>query len=148
MGGRLCGMPPRGRSSRSARGGRGGGAASSRPYERTVRVNESMREVLAEALEDLDDDRLNLVTITGVDVDPDFRHGVVFFSSTFSASDTEDVVEAFDEYRVRLQGEIGRQVRLKRTPQLTFRPDPAIDEGQKMDGLIKNLPLVQPDDAD
>jgi ribosome-binding factor A len=118
--------------------------SSSRPYDRTVRVNESMREVIAEALEDIDDDRLNMVTITGIDVDPDFRHGVVYYSALFAGCDPADVREAFDENRVRFQGEIARQIRLKRTPQLAFRPDPAISEGVKMDSIIANLPEIKP----
>jgi ribosome-binding factor A len=129
-------MPPRGKSSRNSRGGVG----SARPYQRTVRVNESLRQVIAETLEDLDDDRLNMVTITGVDVDPDFRHGVVYFSAIFTSVPQSEVVEALEENRIRMQAAVGREVRLKRTPLLTFKPDPAIDEGQRIDAIIKNLP--------
>jgi ribosome-binding factor A len=94
---------------------------------------------VAEALEDLDDDRLNLVTVTGVDVDADFSHGVVFYSALFSGASEADVDEAFEEYRIRLQGEVARQIRLKRTPKLVFRRDPSVDEGHKIDGLIRGL---------
>jgi ribosome-binding factor A len=135
-------MPGRGKSSSRGSGSRGTGG--SRPYERTARVNESMREVIAEELEEIDDDRLNMVTVTSIDVDPDFRHGVVYYSALFTGSDPEEVREAFDEHRVRVQGAIGRQIRLKRTPLLAFRPDPAITEGIKMDSIIKNLPAIEP----
>ena len=42
-----------------------------RRYPRTARVNELVREVVAEELERIDDERLELVTVTGVDVEPD-----------------------------------------------------------------------------
>ena len=52
---------------------------SPRKYPRTARLNESLLEVLAEELERLSDPRLELVTITGVDVTRDLvaRQGLL-----------------------------------------------------------------------
>ena len=58
-----------------------------RQYPRTARVNELVREILGDALERLDDDRLQLVTVTHVHVDPDLRHAVVEFSSLGEGED-------------------------------------------------------------
>ena len=104
-----------------------------------------MREVIAGALEEIDDERLERVTVTGIDVDPDFSRGVVFYSAMFTSSAADDVQAAFDEHRARLQAAVGSQVRLKRTPLLSFRPDPAITAGQRIDDLIRHLPPVSPD---
>src|SRR5262245_60061452 len=95
--------------------------SSERRYPRRARVNEVLREVIADALERVSDeyDRLALVTVTGIDADPDLRHARVYY-----ASRQEGVADALDEVRVRLQAAIGRQVRLKRTPQLSFVADP------------------------
>jgi ribosome-binding factor A len=107
-------------------------------------VNESLREVIAEELEEIDDERLEMVTITGIDVEADFHSATVFYSaltaSMRSESAAADVAVALDEHRIRLQRAIGTQVRLKRTPLLTFRPDPAISEGAKIDSIIRALP--------
>ena len=54
---------------------------SPRKYPRTLRVNEVVRETLADQLERMEDPRLELVTITGVDVSPDLRHANVFYSA-------------------------------------------------------------------
>jgi ribosome-binding factor A len=54
---------------------------SPRKYPRTARLNESLLEVLAEALERLSDPRLELVTITGVDVSRDLSRAKVFYST-------------------------------------------------------------------
>ena len=61
----------------------GPGPVTARRYPRSARVNEILREVLADALERLadTDDRLGLLTVTGVDCDPDLRHALVLFSS-------------------------------------------------------------------
>ena len=105
-----------------------------RRYPRTARVNELVREVVAEELERIDDERLELVTVTGVDVEPDLRRAVVWFTSL-----TESVDEVLAEHRVRLQAAIGRQVRMKRTPELAFRPDPAITTGRRVEDILREL---------
>jgi len=48
--------------------------------------------------------------------------------------------EALGETRVRLQAEISAQVRLKRTPQLTFDQDPAVEAGQRVEEILRSLP--------
>ena len=105
-----------------------------RRYPRVARVNELVREVVADALERIDDERFELVTVTGVDVEPDFRRAVVWFTSL-----NEGVEVALAEHRVRLQAAIGRQVRLKRTPELTFRRDPAIASGRRVEDILRDL---------
>lgn len=109
---------------------------SDRRYPRTARVNEVLREVVADALERVsdDDERLAMVTVTSIDVDPDLRHARVFY-----ASHREGVAEALDEQRVRLQSAIGRQVRLKRTPQLSFVADPAVSSGERVESILRSL---------
>ncbi len=112
-----------------------------RGWSRRDRVNEALREVIADELAIIDDDRLQLVTVTGIRVDPDFRRALVWFSalSTLSAADPTEVVEVLAEYRVRLQRAVGRQLRLKRTPELTFQPDPAIAVGTRVEEVIRSL---------
>lgn len=107
-----------------------------RRYPRTARVNEVVREVLATELERLSDadDRLVLVTITAVEVEPDLRHATVLLSSL-----PQHAEEALVEHRVRLQAAVGRSVRLKRTPQLSFAPDPAIESGRRVDDILRRL---------
>ncbi len=110
-------------------------------WSRRDRVNEALREVIADELAVIDDDRLQLVTVTGVRVDPDLRRALVWFSalSALSPADPTLVVEVLAEYRVRLQAAIARQLRLKRTPELTFQPDPAIAVGTRVEEVIRSL---------
>jgi ribosome-binding factor A len=105
-----------------------------RRYPRVARVNELVREVVADALERIDDERLELATVTGVDVEPDLRRAIVWFTSSH-----DGVEAALREHRVRLQAAIGRQVRLKRTPELIFRRDPAIAGGRRVEDILRDL---------
>ena len=73
----------------------------------------------------IDDDRLELVTVTAVDVDADLRRAIVYFDTLGGAEDDDEVLEALASSRPRLQAAVGRQARLKRTPELVFEPDPA-----------------------
>ena len=106
-------------------------------FPRTLRVNHLLQEVVAEEIERLGDDdpRLALVTVTGVKVDPDLRHATVWLSSL-----SEEASEALGEDRVRLQAAIGRQVRMKRTPQLTFAADPGVAQGARVEDILQSLP--------
>lgn len=106
------------------------------PYRRSERVNELLREVLADEIERLADadERLRLATVTGVDTSADLRHATVFLASL-----PGELSEALDEHRIRLQRVIGRQVRMKRTPQLGFAPDPAVASGAKVDEILRRL---------
>jgi ribosome-binding factor A len=107
-----------------------------RRYSRLDRVNQALREVIADELERVDDERLELVTVTGVKADPDLRHARVWFDTLGQA---DDVAAALAQHRARLQGAIGREMRLKRTPELTFAPDPAIAVGTRVEEILRGL---------
>jgi ribosome-binding factor A len=111
--------------------------AAKRP-SRMDRVNQVVQEVLADELERIDDERLTLVTVTGVRVEPGLSHAVVWFSS-LSQGDPEGVAVALGEHRIRFQAAIGRQLRLRGTPLLTFTPDPAIALGSRVEELLRDL---------
>jgi ribosome-binding factor A len=110
-----------------------------RGFSRLDRVNEALREVLGEELERIDDARLDLVTVTGVKASPDLRHALVWYSSLAGGHDPGEVAEALAVHRVRLQAAVGRQLRLKRTPELAFQSDPAIAVGTRVEEIIREI---------
>jgi ribosome-binding factor A len=118
-------------SRRRQSGGRG--------YPRTARVNELLREILADELERSNDERLELVTVTGVDAAPDLRHARVWFDSIQGEAGDADVLAGLADARVALQAAIGRQARLKRVPELEFAPDPAVRSGERVDNILRGL---------
>ncbi|MBV8691129.1 MAG: 30S ribosome-binding factor RbfA [Actinobacteria bacterium] len=112
-----------------------------RRYPRTARVNRLLQEVLADELERVaeDDDRLRLVTITAVVVDPDLRHAKVLFDPGLEPGVTNEVAEALTEQRVRLQAAVAKQVRLKRTPQLSFLSDSGVTTGTRVEEILREI---------
>jgi ribosome-binding factor A len=95
-----------------------------------------LREVVADALErisDTDDD-VGLLTVTGVECSSDLRAATVYLSSL-----SDPVADALEERRAELQHEVARQVRMKRTPKLSFVADPAVAHGAVVDDALRRL---------
>jgi ribosome-binding factor A len=110
---------------------------STRRYPRSLRVNEVVRETLADHLERMEDPRLDLVTITGVDVSADLRHATVFYAA-LGRHDPE-IAEALEAAAKPLRAALGREVRLKYLPALHFREDPAIEAGERVEQILRDL---------
>jgi ribosome-binding factor A len=111
-------------------------APSTHRYPRTARLNESLREVIAEELTRIDDERLDLVTITAIDVDAEMNRAIVYFDSLRGEEGDAEILEALNGHRVRIQGSIGRQVRSKKTPILSFRPDEVIRSAEHIERVL------------
>lgn len=110
-----------------------------RDYPRTARVNELVREIVAEELERIDDPRLEMVSVTGVEVEQELTQGVVYFSSLVGEEADAEVLGALAEHRPRLQAAIGRQSRMRRTPSLRFRPDGGVRGGARIEELLRSV---------
>ena len=113
--------------------------------ERMRRVNESVRQVLAEAVGELKDPRLGLITVTGVETSPDLRHATVYVSVLGSEKRRQQSLAGLDAAHGVLQARVARELRMKRTPQLAFEYDPSVESGVRMSQLIDEL---APDDRE
>jgi ribosome-binding factor A len=103
------------------------------------KVNELLREILSEAVLELKDPRIGFVTITGVRTSPDLSHATVFVSVLGSERKRKRSLEGLGAAHGVLQARVAREVRLKRTPTLTFEYDPTVEEGVRMSKLIDEL---------
>ena len=112
---------------------------TARDYPRTARLNRLFQEILAEELERSDDDRLEMVTITAVSVEADLHRAVVLYDNPGGVDDDDDVIAAFGEIRARLQSAIARQARVKRTPELVFRPDDVLRGAARLEEVLRDL---------
>jgi ribosome-binding factor A len=116
-----------------------------RKYPRTARVNEVVREVLAEEIERLSDPRLGFITLTDVEVSRDLRHANVYYSALGKkgVQQTEEEVDATAAALVsstrHLRSVLSREVRLKYLPELHFKVDPSIAQGQRVEQILREL---------
>jgi len=109
------------------------------------RVNESVRQVLSESIGQLKDPRIGFVTITGVETSSDLRHARVYLSVLGAERKRAQTLAGLEAARSLLQAQLGRELRLKRTPQLAFEYDPSVERGVRMTKLIDEL---APDDSE
>jgi len=107
--------------------------------DRMRRVNESLRELLSEAVLELKDPRIGFVTITGVQTSPDLRQATVFVSVLGSERKRTATLAGLSAAHGVLQARLARELRMKRTPQLTFEYDPSVERGVRMSKLIDEL---------
>jgi ribosome-binding factor A len=130
-------------------------SGTARDYPRTARLNHLIHEIVAEEVERLDDDRLGFLTVVGVEVEPDLRHAVVWYTTLDDPDDggpgaggdaaeagadrAAVVAAALDEHRGRIRAAIGRQARLKRTPELAFRPDVVVRRAERVEQILRDI---------
>jgi ribosome-binding factor A len=107
--------------------------------QRTERVAEEFREIVAEELQRLKDPRIGFVTVTGVDVTPDLRRAVVSYTVLGDEKELRATVAGLRSATPHLRQAIGRQVRLKVTPELEFRVDETIARSTRIDEIIERI---------
>jgi ribosome-binding factor A len=107
--------------------------------DRMRRVNEAVREVISEGVGELKDPRVGFVTVTGVETSADLRQATVFVSVLGTESKREKTLAGLAAAHGVLQARLARELRLKRTPQLTFEYDPTVERGVRMTQLIDEL---------
>ena len=116
----------------------------SKKYQR--HVSDLVRSHLTELLErKVNDPRLQMITITDVLVTPDTRHADVHFS-VLGGADTQVAAQAgLESASGWLRRELGRRLRLRHTPALTFHYDPSLERGEHISGILDELSLGEQD---
>ena len=106
---------------------------------RMRKVNELVREVVAETVVDLKDPRIGFLTITGAETSPDLRYAFIYYSVLGSAEEKAATADALKSATPRIQRALGRETRLRYTPKLTFKVDASIDEGIRISRILATL---------
>lgn len=107
---------------------------------RMRRVDEAVREVLADAIPRcVKDPRVGFVTVTDVNTSPDLRHAQVFVSVLGDERERASAIEGLASAHSVLQHELGRSLRMKRTPTLTFHCDETALRAARIEALIEEV---------
>lgn len=111
--------------------------AGHREYPRSVRVAVLIQQALADLIrESISDPRLDGLTITDVQLSSDLAYARVFISRL--GRPTADALAALTEHGPRLRRLLGKEVRLRLTPQLQFTDDPLPDHADHIARLIRD----------
>ncbi|HEX2054477.1 MAG TPA: 30S ribosome-binding factor RbfA [Actinomycetota bacterium] len=126
-------------------------------YPRSNRVEELAREVLSEAVLELKDPRVGFVTVTGVKLAKDLRVAHVYVSAMGSDEERENTLEALRHAKPHLRSVLGREVRLRRLPDIEIVEDQTAQTSQRLEELLRGLgvskapevePLEEPEEED
>lgn len=99
-------------------------------------------------LRELRDPRLAGVIVTEVDTSPDLRHARIYYRVLGTRSDPARAQMALDRAAGYIQGVVGREVRLRYTPELRFVFDASPDRAQRVERLLAATGQEVPDDGE
>jgi ribosome-binding factor A len=106
---------------------------------RPERVAEEFREILAEEIPQLKDPRVGFVTVTRVEVTPDLRKAIVYYTVMGQDKDHRRTRAGLNSAKPHLRTVLGQQVRMKFTPDLEFEEDVGIAQVERVTELLKQI---------
>ena len=110
------------------------------------RVSELLRTIVTDLMHtQLDDPRLEGVTITRVKVTPDTARADIYYSVLGGEEARQTAQQGLDSAAGRLRREVGARTRLRNTPALVFHWDPSLEHGERIEQLLDELGLGQGD---
>ena len=115
-------------------------------FSRSQRVAEQVRRELAELIRlEVKDPRVGFITLTDVEITPDYAHAKVFFTSMRGEEGLDEILVGLRRASGFLRRELGKRVRIHTLPELHFHYDSSVERGSRMSQLIDEV--VREDDA-
>ena len=115
-------------------------------FSRSQRVAEQIRRALAELIRlEVKDPRVGFITLTDVEITPDYAHAKVFFTSMKGEEGLDEILTGLRRASGFLRRELGKRVRIHTLPELHFHYDSSVERGSRMSQLIDQV--VRDDDA-
>lgn len=107
---------------------------------RAHRLSEEMKKELSEIImRDLKDPRIKFVTITDVDVTGDLQQATVFFTVLGDEKEKKETHEGLTTAQGFIRSEIGKRIRLRKVPEITFEYDESVEYGNRIESLLQDL---------
>ena len=115
--------------------------------QRAQRVAETIhKEISSLLIKGLKDPRIGFVTITSVDVTPDLRQAKVYYTLMGSQEERVQNQAGLDSSATYIRQQLGRQLRLRYTPEVRFEYDASFDYGQRIEQLLSEVKTDEPQD--
>jgi len=112
---------------------------------RPTRVGELLQAEIAHLLlRQLKDPRLSMTTISRVEVSSDLRHACIYISRIGSEGEQRAALQGFEHAAGFIRGQLGKHLKLRYTPELTFRLDTTIAYGVRISRILHDLIPVLP----
>lgn len=112
---------------------------SGRPQKLGDLIQRELSELVARELRD---PRVGMITLTGVDVSPDFSHAKVFFT-VLDKQKLADASAGLKRAAGFLRSQLAKRIKLYTTPQLRFEYDESVERGDRLSRLINSVTKKQ-----
>ncbi|MDI6799281.1 MAG: 30S ribosome-binding factor RbfA [Actinomycetota bacterium] len=109
-------------------------------FSRQNRVKEALKEEISQAIVKLKDPRIEMVTVTDVDVTPDLKTAYIYISSIEEERQAE-LVEVLNGAKGFIKREMSKSLHLKYTPELIFKWDLSIERASRISKIIYSSSL-------
>lgn len=107
---------------------------------RANRVAEQIKKEITQMLrEEIKDPRIGFITVTGAEVTPDIRYAKVFVSIYGDDDSKVQSMQALEKAKGFVRSELGKRIRLRYTPEVTFRFDSSIEYGARIMKLLEEV---------
>lgn len=107
---------------------------------RPERLAEAIKREFFDMLQnEIRDPRVGFITITRVEVSSDLRNAKIYVSIYGSSTEQEATMEILTNAQGYIRGEIGRRIRLRYTPEITFKLDASIAQGVRVVKLLEKI---------
>ncbi|OPX86227.1 MAG: Ribosome-binding factor A [Pelotomaculum sp. PtaB.Bin104] len=107
---------------------------------RPERLAEAIKKEVSDMLrEEIKDPRIGFVSITAVKVSKDLRYAEIYASILGEPADQKASIKALTGAQGFIRCELGRRIRLRYTPELTFKLDQSIGRGAQLIKLIEEV---------
>jgi len=114
--------------------------------KRVDRVGHLVQMQLSELIvTKLKDPRIGLVTVTHVEMSPDLKTAMVYYSVLGDAKVRERSQQGLKQAAGFLQHQIAGMLKLRHTPKLEFRFDDSLDQGMAIDRVLRELENKDPE---
>jgi ribosome-binding factor A len=108
-------------------------------HGRPQKLGDLIQRELSELLQrELRDPRVGMITITGVDVSPDFSHAKVFYT-TLEPAHVADAARGLKRAAGFLRSQLAKRIKLYTTPELRFEYDESVERGDRLARLINSV---------
>lgn len=105
---------------------------------RIERINGLLQEELSRLVStELKDPRVGVITITGVETTTDLMHATVYVRTLGDQTPVEEAIEGLDSAEGYLRRLLGRELHLRRIPELRFVADRTIEHAQRIETLLE-----------
>ena len=105
-------------------------------HGRPQKLGDLIQRELSELVQrELRDPGVGMITLTGVDVSPDFSHAKVFFT-TLDPAHVADASRGLKRAAGFLRTQLAKSIKLYTTPQLRFEYDESVERGDRLSRLI------------